>query len=239
MKLRSTLLITGLLVVSLLLVSSVFASHEWYLEGVDCFPEDNQIVISGYLGDGTSFTQIYVDGNFLRQVEGPISAFDNIQISVTDPAFVDGAEIFVEVYGEGRSASTTCGDDSDVADNGQFFDPGDDRINRQAYAPIAIYCAETRLEILSIDADGNGTPAIILDFASMPATPTDENLLVETTGNGLIKLYRLTSGEWVATAGPDAEGKTYMLLWDGCPATYIQAYIQWNGVTTPTEVFPR
>jgi len=77
----------------------------------------------------------------------------------------------------------------------------------------------------------------VIDFASLPATPTDENLLFETVGN--IQLYRLTSGEYVATSGPDAEGKFYMLLWDGCPANYIQAYIQQNGIVTPTEIFPR
>lgn len=235
MNQRFSLLSIGLLVaLSLLLVPSVFANHDWYVEDVECDADSTTITIFGYLGDGNSDTDVYVNGEFVFVASGPDNAYDYISFDVTDDLFNDGAEVTVE-DGFGDTASTTCGDD--VEDNGQFFDPGDDRINRQAYAPIAIYCAETRLEILSIDSDGNGTPAIILDFASMPATPTDENLLVETVGN--VQLYRLTSGEWVATAGPDSEGKTYMLLWDGCPHTYIQAYIEQNGVVTPTEISPR
>lgn len=237
MKLRYTLLSMALLAMfSLLLVPSVFAGHQWYIYEVECFPEDNLIKIYGSLGEGSSYTYIYVDGEFLKTVEGPYDAYDDIRFTVTDDAFVQG--VYVEAFNPetGWWDTTRC---EGGGSGNAFFDPGDDRINRQAYAPIAIYCAETRLEILQIDADGNGTPAIMLDFASMPATPTDENILVESVGNGLINLYRLTSGEWLATAGPDSEGKTYRLLWDSCPATYIQAFIEYNGTITPTELFPR
>ncbi|MBC7812857.1 MAG: hypothetical protein H7175_17000 [Burkholderiales bacterium] len=236
MKLRYTVLSIGLLAaLSLLLVPSVFADHEWFVTDVECDADGTTITIFGDSSLDTSVTtDVYADGEFIGEFSGPGFIPGPISYEVSDPAF-EGAEIFVENPETGTSASTTCGDD--LADNGQFFEPGDDRINRQAYAPIAIYCAETRLEIYAIDANGVGTIATYIDFTALPATPTDENLLFETVGN--IQLYHLTSGEYVATSGPDAEGKFYMLLWDGCPANYIQAYIQQNGIVTPTENFPR
>ncbi|MBC7812702.1 MAG: hypothetical protein H7175_16220 [Burkholderiales bacterium] len=129
-----------------------------------------------------------------------------------------------------------------------FFEPGDDRINRQAYAYAAIYCdADLQgVNIYGINStgagsinNGRGFKAIFVPYAELPATPSaeDGNLLIEQFEN--ISFYRLTSGEYQVNVGPDFEGKQYVLVWDGCPQTTIQAYIFWNGVMMPTEIFPR
>jgi hypothetical protein len=131
-----------------------------------------------------------------------------------------------------------------------FFDPGDDRINRQAYAYASVYCddANHRVAIYGINSDGTsvpggkdgtGFPGIFVYYFNLPPTPSaeDGNTLIEEYGN--IRFYRLTSGEYQVMVGPDSEGKHYVVVWDGCPQTYVQAYIFQNGVMTPTERFPR
>lgn|GEM_PF-1312943 len=138
----------------------------------------------------------------------------------------------------------------EVGSGNAFFEPGDDRLNRQAYAYASVYCddANHRVAIYGINSDGassasgkdgDGFPGIFVYYFNLPPTPSaeDGNVLIEQAGN--IRFYRLTSGEYQVMVGPDSEGKDYVLVWDGCPHTYIQAYSFQNGVMTPTERFPR
>jgi hypothetical protein len=118
-----------------------------------------------------------------------------------------------------------------------YFDPGDDRINRQAYANVSVYCdaANSRVAIYGIDPDGNGYPALFVNEADLPPTPSEEqgHLLIAEAGS--IRLYRMTTGELQVRNGPDAEGKEYAFVWDGCPATGGTAYIVQNGIATRAE----
>jgi len=118
-----------------------------------------------------------------------------------------------------------------------YFDPGDDRINRQAYANVAVYCdaANSRVAIYGIDEAGSGYPALFVNEADLPPTPTEEqgHLLVAESGN--IRLYRMTTGELQVRNGPDADGKEYAFIWDGCPATGGTAYTIENGIATRAE----
>lgn len=120
------------------------------------------------------------------------------------------------------------------------FNPNDGRINPQAYAPVAIYCdaANSRVAIYGIDADGEGFEAIFVPYSELPETPAS-NLLIEQFGD--IRFYRLSTGEYQVSAGPDAEGKEYAALFDGCPWSYVEAYIfdHLTGMTTLTEVRTR
>ncbi len=72
-----------------------------------------------------------------------------------------------------------------------------------------------------------------MPYAELPVTPTDANVLV--TQQGGISIYRLTSGEYQFIGTPDAEGKQYVAVWNGCPYNYLNAYILQNGVLTQTE----
>ena len=40
-----------------------------------------------------------------------------------------------------------------------------------------------------------------------------------------IRFYRNVQGEYVVVAGPDFEGKEYVVLFDGCPMSTVQRYI--------------
>jgi hypothetical protein len=142
----------------------------------------------------------------------------------------------------------SCGGDPDVT----WFEPGDNRINRQANAYAAIYCddANQRVTIYGIHSpgaqdlgadnpqQGSGFPALFVSYADLPAIPTaaQGNQLIDQYEN--IRLYKLTTGELQVNVGPDPEGKEYVLIWDNCPSSYVQAYIFQNGVMTQTEVYP-
>jgi hypothetical protein len=53
------------------------------------------------------------------------------------------------------------------------------------------------------------------DMDKLPAQP-EQNIAVKE--NPLISLYKLTSGEFQVNAGPDADGKIYVVRFQGCPA---------------------
>lgn len=106
------------------------------------------------------------------------------------------------------------------------FNPGDERINPQDYAPVAIYCRDNGVDIYWINTDGSGMPFVFASnalIATVPAAPAEDT---EITASGAVSLYRLVSGEFYVSAGPDAEGKTYAFLWNGCPPAYSQTYIR-------------
>jgi hypothetical protein len=144
-------------------------------------------------------------------------------------------------YSDGVGSYKLCIKVSDSGDqcfgtNGtKWFEPGDDRINRQAYAAAAIYCdaENSQLVVYGIDAKGNGQQTIVVPYADLPETPADSNALI--TQQGGVSVYRLVSGEYQLVGAPDAEGKQYVAVWDGCPYTYLNAYILQNGVLTQTE----
>lgn len=236
MKFRSTLLMT-LLSLSLLIVPSVLADHEWEVTGVTCDGGSNTIRIFGHSTINTSNdTFVYANGVYIGTFYGGDFTDGPVSFTVSDSSFVEGAEIFVENPTTGTSASTICGQGS--GNGTEWFEPGDDRINRQAYAPIAVYCTDASLKVYAINGDGDGVSVMDVAYSTLPSVPTAEsgNTLIETAGS--VQLYRLTSGEFLARVGPDAEGKFYRLVWDACPQTYVQASIEQNGVITVAEVTP-
>lgn len=179
-------------------------------------------------------------------VEGDVSGSVTIEFFEEQ---AEGTSVYIEVVGQNET-NTYSDYDVNCSESGTrattWFEPGDDRINRQAYAYASVYCQadEQRVGIYGIHStgagefnDGSGFPAIFVPYAELPPTPTDGNVLIAQYAN--IEFYRLTTGEYQVNAGPDPEGKEYVLIWDGCPQTYIQAYILQNGVLTQTEVYPR
>ena len=89
----------------------------------------------------------------------------------------------------------------------------DNRINQDAVSgPVALYCTGSLLDVYGVNSEGKGY------FAFRAATNVPipaETELVKSFEN--IALYHLASGEWQVNAGPDAEGKTYVFLFYGCP----------------------
>lgn len=152
-------------------------------------------------------------GTFSGTISGP----GDVMLGLYQPPAQDGAPTAPEVF--------------------RGFEPGDGRINLQAYAPAAVYCdaANSRVAIYGIDEAGSGYPALFVNEADLPPTPTEEqgHLLVAESGN--IRLYRMTTGELQVRNGPDADGKEYAFIWDGCPATGGTAYTIENGIATRAE----
>jgi hypothetical protein len=118
------------------------------------------------------------------------------------------------------------------------FVPGDDRLNRQPGAPVAIYC--TSLDSIGVyDVDEEGRGIAILDVQaetlySVPATPQQNTVIQEN--NGYI-LWRLPSREYMVETPPDAEGKIYLFVFNLCPPTVTRTFIEdtRTGVTQMIE----
>lgn|GEM_PF-2435151 len=118
------------------------------------------------------------------------------------------------------------------------FEPGDDRLNRQPGAPVAVYC--TSLDSIAVyDVDEEGRGIAILDVQdttlySVPATP-QENVIIQQN-EGYI-LWRLTSREYQVETPPDAEGKIYLFVFNLCPPDYARTFIRdtRTGITQMTE----
>lgn len=194
-------------------------------------------VFAGDLGtipvDYVLIVQRISDNSILGTTSGTVAYGTNtIRTVITFPAQLENTELRVLLDYGAEDYETLL-----EAPCSQFsaFEPGDNRINVQAYASAAIYCddANQRVAIYGIDGAGVGFPAIFTPYASLPATPA-ENVLIDSYDN--IRFFRLNSGEYQLNVGPDAEGKQYLVIWDGCPTTYVNAYIYQNGVATPTEL---
>lgn len=96
----------------------------------------------------------------------------------------------------------------------ETFDPQDGRISPDAAAPFAAYCTDWGLHVYGINEASDGWLAFTVALNVLSEPPPAENTLIVTAGN--LSLYRLTTGEWQINAAPDAEGKEYVLIWEGC-----------------------
>ena len=125
-------------------------------------------------------------------------------------------------YGFGvYNDNATLGDSADVSISvyipGQKL--GDGRINDIGGATFAVYCKGAIIEVYGING---GTGLGYFAFrASQTSEIPDTNTLLKKFEN--ITLWRLAgSGLYQINRGPDAEGKTYVFRFDGCPATEME-----------------
>jgi len=121
------------------------------------------------------------------------------------------------------------------ANSSAFFNPQDGRIHPDAAAPFAAYCTEWGLHVYGVNADGQGWLAFTVDTETMNAETPAQNTVIAEAEN--IRLYQLTSGDFQINAGPDAEGKVYVLAWNGCPVEYSSAGTldPFSGETIPID----
>lgn len=112
------------------------------------------------------------------------------------------------------------------------WSPRDGRLNPDRYAYAAVYCDAENEQIVvwGINSpgagdrnDGSGFPALAVPYADIPPAPADASVLIAQYDR--VRLYRNIQGELVVIAGPDAEGKEYVVLWDACPPRYVQRFI--------------
>jgi len=114
----------------------------------------------------------------------------------------------------------------------EWWSPGDDRLNPDPHAYAAVYCDADyqRVIIYGVNSpgagaasDGSGFFALQVPYSELPPTPTGANAMIAEFES--IRFYRNVQGEYVVVAGPDFEGKEYVVLFDGCPMSTVQRYI--------------
>jgi hypothetical protein len=103
----------------------------------------------------------------------------------------------------------------------QFFDPGDDRINREPGQPSALYCRNRGdVHVYEVNPDDSrGKLAMIVTRAEIDAVINSKpaaNTLVKQSANGKIKVYYLPATNELAFFQPEARsGKLYTFVWKG------------------------
>ncbi len=129
-----------------------------------------------------------------------------------------------------------------VARPSDGWSPHDGRLNPDRYAYAAVYCDAQNEQIVvwGINSpgagdrnDGSGFLALTVPYSDLPPAPADASVLIAE--NDRVRLYRNIQGELVVIAGPDAEGKEYVVLWDACPPTYVQRFILQGGQLQRTQ----
>jgi hypothetical protein len=98
------------------------------------------------------------------------------------------------------------------------------------FGPYALYTPteidETcSIDIWSVEADGQGKRALKFTSADLAKLPDPEEIenyvMVKSTKNAFITLYKLSTGQYQINVGPDAEGKVYTIDFAGCPPSDV------------------
>lgn len=139
--------------------------------------------------------------------------------AATTVNYKDGAWVYNGPWVARSHASAVCTHDGPTevtiheSDPDEGFNPNDGRLHPDAGAPVAVYCHDYGIDVYSINADSHGTLAFTATNEEIEAVgdSPEVNTLIDAFGN--IRLYRLTTGEFQINAGPDAEGKEYVLIW--------------------------
>ncbi|KAB2857396.1 MAG: hypothetical protein F9K46_12995 [Anaerolineae bacterium] len=93
--------------------------------------------------------------------------------------------------------------------------------------PIIIYTPTAAHPERFIDIrDLDGKPLLIItadDLAALPDYPI-ENMLIASTSDRFISVYKLTTGEYQVSVGPLTDGKVHVVIFDGIPPTHTYGY---------------
>jgi hypothetical protein len=104
----------------------------------------------------------------------------------------------------------------------QPFRANDARLNDQPWASAAVYCQQDGIQVLGIDAQGNGFLAFTVSRSRIDRlgiSPTANIRLGASQGDfGEISLWRLSSGEFQLHAPglPPETAKSYDFVFPGC-----------------------
>lgn len=102
--------------------------------------------------------------------------------------------------------------------------PQDDRMNCQGIEFYGLYYRydrngdcyfETYLIVPEREQGRFAFRVTAAELAKLPASVEENTLIKQRFG---IAMYQLTSGEFQVNAGPNAEGKVYVIKFRGCPA---------------------
>jgi LysM repeat protein len=133
--------------------------------------------------------------------------------------------------------------------------PGDDRLNSDPAAPIAIYCRPDGIHVFSIDRFGQGRELFVATFNEINAIgiPSVNTLIDSGAGVGL---YRLTSGEFQVNSSRASSTQPKVRAQEAGQTiihtvqqgenlfriairynTTVAAIAQLNGITDPSRIF--
>jgi hypothetical protein len=124
---------------------------------------------------------------------------------------------------DGVLISTAVGDNPCLppSDNGpKFFDPGDDRLNREPGQPAALYCRNQGVHIYAINVDDSkGKLALLVTKAEIDAVvnanPT-ANTLIKQSADSRFRLFYLPATKELSFITPEVRsGKPYTFVWKG------------------------
>ncbi len=101
--------------------------------------------------------------------------------------------------------------------------PPDDRLNYgrgDSHIGILYARSDNGITIYGVDANSNGFLAVHVapeDLPDCDPAPS-ENQLLASSADGMYQIWLLTTCEFQANIGPDAEGKVQVITWRGVPA---------------------
>ncbi|MBI5928956.1 MAG: hypothetical protein HY862_06590 [Chloroflexi bacterium] len=113
------------------------------------------------------------------------------------------------------------------------------RVSTDTALPVVIYvpisdAADLFIDIWRLDENNLGYEVLTIpadELLALPDFPA-ENLLIASTADEFIRVYKLTTGEFQVNVGPLVDGKIHVLIFDGIPSTHTYGYT-WE-VPAPT-----
>jgi hypothetical protein len=132
--------------------------------------------------------------------------------------------IRVVIVIDGTTIGDASGDNPCLPPSGsgaKFFDPGDDRLNREPGQPSALYC-RNRGDVYIYEVnpdDSKGKLTMIVTKAEIDAVINSKpaaNTVVKQSAGGKMKVYYLPETNELAFFQPEARsGKMYSFVWKG------------------------
>jgi hypothetical protein len=183
------------------------------------FASGDHVTITVTFGTATAATfSIVGSGLGTPVLAGPSNAPGKLSYTVTGalPPGSLGIGFFIHSANGTVNVTATCGDAPTV----QFFDPGDDRLNREPGQPAALYCRNQGVHVYAVNVDDSrGKLVLTVTKAEIDAVinrnPT-ANTLIKQSSDGKFKLYYLPTGKELSFITTEARtGKQYSFVWQG------------------------
>ncbi|MEO8608496.1 MAG: hypothetical protein ABI690_11465 [Chloroflexota bacterium] len=124
----------------------------------------------------------------------------------------------------------SCGNPSKASGHlARPAEPPDKRLNWQhgdllaAIYPSTDEQGKPALDVYNVTQQSEGYFACRIAQADLAATPPAQNTLIKQC-SAIVSVYQLATGEVQFNIGPDAEGKTIVVILDGIPSSKIYGY---------------
>jgi hypothetical protein len=174
----------------------------------------NTILATGNSNVFTAVGQTF--GYVVNYPVGTLTVGQTIRYSASDTATPSGLEGDNKTAVVGNCILKTSG-------AVLFFDPGDDRLNRQPGVPAVLYCRNKGdVHIYYVDVDtSKGKFGMVVTKAEIDAViasnPT-RNTLIKQSAGGVLKLYYLPATQELSFVTPDLRPpyKPYTFVWKSC-----------------------